>query len=164
VVTNDFYPKLGLPFKPYQNTDVDFSDYTDDEAENMVAPPAHNLWILTLGEVGIIGFTLFVAIWFRWMQIAFRFLSRRATSPMSRYGSGVFFSLLSLTLSTMTEYAYRFPQILFLVHILVGALMGLILGRKRAFAVQQAALRRRREERAEAAERSPAVASREAGL
>jgi hypothetical protein len=142
VVTNDFYPVLGLPNKPYENTDVDWSKYSENEAENMVAPPAHNLWILTLGEVGIIGFGLFVAIWYRWMSMSFRFVGRRPSDAVSRYGAGVFFGMLSLTLTTMTEYSYRFPQIFFLVHLLVGAFIGLDIGRRHARHEQQAAARR----------------------
>lgn len=145
VVTNEYYEKFGLPFRPYENTDVDFSSYTKMEAVQMVAPPAHNLWILTLGEVGIIGFGLFVAIWVRWMVIARRFVRRSAGDIVSRYGAGVFFALLGLTLSTMTEYAYRHAQIFFFVHMLVGGMMGLTMGRNRAAARQRALLRRERQ-------------------
>jgi hypothetical protein len=144
IVTNHYYELVGLPFRPYENTDVDFTGYTRNESAHMVAPPAHNLWILTAGEVGIPGLLLFIGIWYRWFRLAGQFVRKTATSPVWRFGTGAFFSLFGLVLSCMTEYGFRHSPLYFLTHILMGSLAGLHAYRQRLTAQARREARQRR--------------------
>jgi hypothetical protein len=144
IVTNHYYALVDLPYRPYESTDVDFTGYTRNETSHMVAPPAHNLWILTAGEVGYPGLLLFCAIWYRWFGMARQFIRKTATHPVWRYGTGAFFALFGLVLSTMTEYGFRHAQLYFLAHILMGSLAGLHLYKARTAAQARKEARQRR--------------------
>lgn len=119
---------LGYGFVPYNGTDREPSQnipkgaLVDDEAQ---AAPAHNLCAITVGELGIPGLLIFLALWLRWFQMAASFFWPRSPDPMRRMGVGLFFCLVGAFLHSWTEWAMRQYTLYFLLHILVGALASL---------------------------------------
>jgi hypothetical protein len=127
-VSGKYSHMLGYGFVPYKGTDKEPSQkipehaLVDDEAQ---AAPAHNLSALTVGELGIPGLLIFLALWLRWFQMAGSFLWPRTPDPMRRMGVGIFFCLVGAFLHSWTEWAVRQYTLYFLLHILIGALASL---------------------------------------
>jgi hypothetical protein len=86
------------------------------------APPGHSLYAITLGETGWPGVILFAWVWLCWLWMAGSFFARRSSAFRSRFGVGVFFSLVGAFLQNISEWEYRQTPLLFLLHILLGAL------------------------------------------
>ena len=125
IITRDYYPRLGIKSVPYTDTDVSFAGLTKNEVLHMIAPPAHNLGLLTLGELGYPGFVIFGLVWARWFQMGFLFLWKRSNDIMVRFGVGAFFGISGSFLHNFTEYGFRHTSIFFLMHVLIGALASL---------------------------------------
>lgn len=89
------------------------------------APPAHNLGVLTLGEMGWAGLILFILLWARWFQMGLGFLWKRGAEPITRMGIAFFFTVLAVFLHSLTEWVYRQTPILLTFHIVLGALASL---------------------------------------
>jgi hypothetical protein len=89
------------------------------------APPAHNLGVITVGELGLPGLLIFAALWARWFWIGAGFLWRRASDPMYRIGTGIFFGTCGIFLQSLTEWVYRQTAILLTFHVLLGTLASL---------------------------------------
>jgi hypothetical protein len=127
-VSGKYSHMLGYGFVPYKGTDREPSQkipehaLVDDEAQ---AAPAHNLCALTVGELGIPGLVIFLALWLRWFQMGASFLWPRSPDPMRRIAVGIFFCLVGAFLHSWTEWALRQYTLYFLLHILVGALASL---------------------------------------
>jgi membrane protein implicated in regulation of membrane protease activity len=102
------------------------------------APPAHSLGVITVGEMGWIGFWIFAALWVRWLWLTGSFLWRRSTSPLRRMGIGIFFSVCGVFLQSLTEWVFRQTQILLTFHILIGTAASLYYMRNRKWAYQEA--------------------------
>jgi hypothetical protein len=124
-VSGKYAHMLGYGFVPYKGTDKEPSSkipehaLVDDEAQ---AAPAHNLSALTVGELGIPGLLIFLALWLRWFQMAGSFLWPRTPDPTRRIAVGIFFCLVGAFLHSWTEWAMRQYTLYFLLHILLGAL------------------------------------------
>jgi hypothetical protein len=89
------------------------------------APPAHNLGVLTLGEMGWPGLIVFLLLWLRWFSMGFIFLWNRSPEPLQRMGIGFFFAVLGVFLQSMTEWVYRATPLLLTFHIILGSLASL---------------------------------------
>ena len=85
------------------------------------APPAHSLGIITVGEMGWVGFWVFVALWLRWFWVTGSFLWQRSNDPMLRMGVGIFFAVCGVFLQSLTEWVFRQTAIMLTFHVLVGA-------------------------------------------
>lgn len=123
-VTQEYASEIGLIYRPYIGTD-DVPDQTipsGSRTNGAQAAPAHNLLVLTLGELGWPGLVIFGLVWIRWLSMGAVFLLKRNATLVSRFCTGAFFALLAALLESMTEWAYRQTAIFFLVNILVGAL------------------------------------------
>lgn len=127
-VSGKYAHMLGYGFVPYSGTDrepnqkVPEHALVDDAAQ---AAPAHNLCAITVGELGIPGLLIFLALWLRWFQMGASFLWPRSPDPIRRIGVGIFFCLLAAFLHSWTEWAMRQYTLYFLLHILIGALASL---------------------------------------
>ena len=131
-VSNDYGPRFGIPYKPYESTSEP-PDFTIPRGLDAAqAPPAHNLAALTAGELAWPGLLIFTAVWARWFWMGASFLFKRSVDPLSRVGTGLFFALLAVILQSFTELEYRQTPILFSVHLLMGALVGICWQRQRA--------------------------------
>ena len=122
VVTEEYYPRLGHAAVSYGGTDINVKDLSENEYSHMIAPPAHNLGALTIGELGVPGFIIFYLLWGRWFQMGASFFRGRSQRLLSRFGIGVFFGASASFLQCLTEYGFRNSHIFFLMHILMGVL------------------------------------------
>ncbi|HZQ47901.1 MAG TPA: hypothetical protein VFC07_12860, partial [Verrucomicrobiae bacterium] len=127
-VSNEYGPKLGWHFVPYIGTENYPSDVVPSGRKNLdaaQAAPAHNLGALTLGELGIPGFMIFLIVWLRWFQMGATFLWKRISAPEHRMGIGFFFACWGIFLQSLTEWVYRQTAIFFTFNIILGALASL---------------------------------------
>ncbi|MDB6016449.1 MAG: hypothetical protein JWR19_938 [Pedosphaera sp.] len=124
-VTDKYGIQMGLRYQPYINT-YELPDQTPAPGQDGAqAAPAHSLGALTLGELGWPGLALFTLVWGRWFSLGGRFIWPRSTDPMKRVGVGIFFGAGAIFLQSLTEWAYRQTQIMFLFHLLLGTAAGL---------------------------------------
>lgn len=102
------------------------------------APPAHNLGIITVGEMGWIGLAVFAALWMRWFWVTGSFLLRRSDAPLRRIGLGIFFGVLGVFLQSITEWVFRQSAIILTFHFLIGTAASLYYMRHREWAYREA--------------------------
>jgi hypothetical protein len=130
-------------------TKVPYDDY-DDIPKSMLdspvtydwsakyAPPAHNLGVITVGEMGWIGLAVFALLWMRWFWVGASFLWRKSDAPARRLGLGIFFALLGVFLQSLTEWVFRQTPIIMTFHVLIGTMASLYYLRHREWAYQEA--------------------------
>jgi len=102
------------------------------------APPAHSLGVITVGEMGWIGFWVFAALWLRWFWLSGSFLWQRSTDPMLRMGIGIFFAILGVFLQSLTEWVFRQTAIILTFHVLIGTAASLYYLRHRKWGYAEA--------------------------
>lgn len=102
------------------------------------APPAHNLGIITVGEMGWIGLFVFAALWMRWFWLGGSFLWRRSDLPMRRLGVGILFAICGVFLQSLTEWVFRQTAITLTFHVLIGTAASLYYMRHREWAYNEA--------------------------
>ena len=132
-VSRTYGPRLGFMFADYDNL-VAVYGTTDNQlfADAYLAPPAHNLAALTLGELGVAGLVLFALLWLRWLGMGAAFLRLPRAEPMRLMGVGIFFGTCGIFGQSLTEWVYRQTPILFTFFILLGVLASVAAGRRRA--------------------------------
>ncbi|RKG94887.1 O-antigen ligase family protein [Corallococcus carmarthensis] len=124
-VSNTYGRMIGYGYIPYTGTGEAPPDGPIPAGSNVdaaQAPPAHSLYQITLGETGWPGVVLFAIVWLRWFTMGASFFSNRSPAFRSRFGIGVFFGLLGAFAQSFSEWEYRQTPLLFLLHILLGAL------------------------------------------
>ena len=131
-VSKVYGPKMGI--EVYKDYD-DIPGYilaSNANWDDTYAPPAHNLGVLTAGEMGLLGLAVLALLWARWFQIGFTFLWKRSPDPMRRMGVGFFFGTCGIFLQSLTEWVYRATPMFMTFHVLMGALAGLYYLKRRA--------------------------------
>lgn len=98
--------------------------------DDTYAPPAHNLGVITAGELGLLGLGVFALLWLRWFQMGFVFLWKRSDDPMRRMGVGLFFATCGIFLQSVTEWVFRATPMFMTFHVLMGALASLYFVRR----------------------------------
>lgn len=138
-VSKTYGERVGSPYEDYDDIppSVLYSEEIYDWAAKY-APPAHNLALITIGEMGIPGLIIFGLLWVRWFLMAVQFLWRRTTDPLYRIGTGILFGTCGIFLQSLTEWVYRQTQILLTFHVLLGALASLYYIKKHARAAEPA--------------------------
>lgn len=132
-VSRIYGPRLGFKYADYKyleqiyGTDLDKFSVFDDA---YLPAPAHNLCALTLGELGIPGLIIFLALWFRWFGLALPFVFRGRRSAGAMMGAGLFFSIFGIFGQSLTEWVYRQTPILFTFYILLGGLAAIVYARR----------------------------------
>jgi hypothetical protein len=124
-VSNRYGPMIGQKYLPYPGTDERPPDGpipANSNIDDAQAPPGHSLYAITLGETGWPGVILFAWVWLCWLWMAGSFFFRRSAAFRSRFGVGVFFSLMGAFLQSVVEWELRQTPLLFLMHLLLGAL------------------------------------------
>jgi hypothetical protein len=124
-VSNRYGPLLGLRYLSYESVDERPRPRpipAGSKVDSPQAPPAHSLFAITLGETGWVGVILLGLLWLRWLQLGGSFLVARSPAFRSRFGTGVFFALLGMMLQSQVEWEIRQTPLLFLLHLLLGAL------------------------------------------
>lgn len=128
-VSKTYGPRLGYAYEDYDEIKVEPS--TADLPSIRFAAPAHSLAALTLGEVGIPGLALMMLMWLRWFQVGATFLWQRLNAdPMHRLGIGCLFATWGIFMHSVTEWTYRQTSLMFVYHILAGAMAALYFHRK----------------------------------
>jgi hypothetical protein len=139
-VSRTYGPRLGFAFANYDDL-VAIYGTTDAElfGDAYLAPPAHNLGALTLGELGVPGFIIFALLWLRWLGMGLPFLRMPRGDPMRLMGIGIFFGTCGIFGQSLTEWVYRQTPILDTFYILLGTLASLAAARRRALRPTKAA-------------------------
>ena len=146
-VSKKYGAQLGERFEDYD--DIEYSPSKEILPSIHYAAPAHNLGALTIGELGWPGVVILMLLWLRWLQMGTRFLWRRTSDALHRLGVGIFFGTCGVFLQGLTEWVYRQTQIMFAVHIAVGALASLCYLQRRTRCRQLEPLAQPREAREE---------------
>jgi len=139
-VSNRYGPRIGLDYLPYPGTDERPPDGpipAHSNIDDAQAPPGHSLYAITLGETGWPGVLLFAWVWLCWLRMAGSFFFRRSAAFRSHFGVGVFFSLMGAFSQSLVEWEVRQTPLLFLLHILLGALAAVYPARPSVMARQQ---------------------------
>ena len=129
-MTNNYAHRIGLNYHRYRGTDIIPPQYTLPNMDAPQAAPAHNLFVLVLGELGWPGLVLFVLIWFRFMFMSLGFAFSGRGDLATRFATGVFGALMALTIQGITEWEYRQTPIFLLYHALMGMLVAVAHMRK----------------------------------
>ncbi len=103
-----------------------YADLVDTEKGAMV----HNIWYLTMAEVGYIGFIPFVILWLRYFQILFSSLKNKYVRSIPFIYAvvlGVFGAVMILQLQNWYHFAYRQTSVFLLSHIYFGLIVRIYL-------------------------------------
>jgi len=132
-VSKTYGERVGSPYEDYDDIppSVLYSAEIYDWSAKY-APPAHNLGVITIGELGVPGLIIFGLLWLRWFWIGAKFLWRRISDPMYRVGTGIFFGTCGIFLQSLTEWVYRQTPMLLTFHVLLGTLASLYYIRRHA--------------------------------
>jgi len=116
-----------------------FSAYSASEYANRVGTEkgalVHNIWWLSLAELGVPGLFSFCMLWAWYYAIFLRaFFSKILKNQNYTYALliGIFSSLLVLQIQSIFHFSYRFTSIFFLVNILMGLTVRIFLEVKNA--------------------------------
>ncbi|HKB56969.1 MAG TPA: O-antigen ligase family protein [Lacunisphaera sp.] len=123
-VSRKYGAELDMRYETYD--DITFAPPNDLLPMYRYAAPAHNLGVLTAGELGWAGLAVFSLLWLRWLQLGARFLrSHRVAGALHRLGVGLFFGCLGVFLQSQTEWTFRQTQIFLTFHLLAGVIASL---------------------------------------
>ncbi|MFA6172401.1 MAG: O-antigen ligase family protein [Kiritimatiellales bacterium] len=87
---------------------------------NEYGTPAHNLWYLTLGELGYPGLTAFIFYWLRFYSIGLPFLFRRRTALCYAVAASAVAASMIGHIQNMLQLSYRQTTIYMFNQILIG--------------------------------------------
>lgn len=124
-VTNDYAELIDVIYIPYTGTDTAPDKDIGRVSQTMggtQSAPAHNVFILTMGELGWIGIILFLGMMGTWLYMGAIFFANRGDSIVSRFGMAAFFAIGAIILQGMTEWIFRVTPIFIQAHVIMGAL------------------------------------------
>jgi O-antigen ligase len=125
--------RTGAPYEDYDLTPTALLEQSQEiyEATPNYAPPAHNIFVLTLGEMGWLGLFVFLLLWLRWFRMGASFLWVKSSDPMQRLGTGFFFAICGMFLQSQTEWVYRQTTAMMTFYVILGALASLYYHKRR---------------------------------
>lgn len=129
-VSKEYGKPLGMHYETYD--DILYAPPSELMPMYRFAAPAHNLGVLTAGEIGWVGLGLFVVLWIRWLGMGAGFLFRRQVDTFHRIGVGLCFGFVGVFLHSFTEWTFRQTQIFLSFNVLAGVLAALIAIRREA--------------------------------
>ncbi len=133
-VSRDYGKMLGMHYENYD--DITYAPPSEVMPMYRFAAPAHNLGVLTAGEIGWIGLGLMMALWLRWLGMGARFLFSRQPDVFHRLGVGLCFGCLGVFLHSFTEWTFRQTEIFLSFNILAGVLAALLAIKREAAAAE----------------------------
>jgi hypothetical protein len=107
---------------------------------NEYGTPAHNLWYLTLGELGYPGLFAFILFWLRFYSIGLPFLFRRRNALIYAVAASAVAASMIGHIQNMLQLSYRQTSIYMLNQILLGIVVA-------AWYIDRDSRREEREER-----------------
>ncbi len=113
-ISNRYGGEAGYYVDPYPS--IDFAP-PDNSRQ---AAPAHNLYLLTVVELGWVGLVLLVALFVRWLYISGTGLLKIDGGLLGRVRLGAFFSLCGVLMQSTTEWEFRITSMYFLGHITIS--------------------------------------------
>lgn len=122
-VSKEYGKQLGKQYMNYD--DIVYAPPTDLLPSMLFAAPAHNLGVLTVGEMGWMGLAVLGLMWVRWLGVGVMFLFSRRPELTHRVGIGIFFGIVGVFLHSFTEWTFRQTQIYLGFCVLVGTLAAL---------------------------------------
>ena len=133
-VSKVYGPRTGAPYEDYDSTPATLMEETPEvyQATPNYAPPAHNVFVLTVGEMGWAGLFVFLLLWLRWFRMGASFLWVRSPEPMLRLGTGFLFALCGMFLQSQTEWVYRQTTVMMTFYVILGSLASLYYQKRRA--------------------------------
>jgi len=137
-VSKKYGAQMKTPYADYDSIPDDLNN--DEDVVLSFAAPAHNLGALTLGELGVPGFFIFVVVWLRWLQMGLLFLWRRQRTTLHLLGIGIFFGMAGVFLQSLTEWVFRQTAIFLTCHALMGVLASLYVARRQQRHMPQQAM------------------------
>jgi hypothetical protein len=135
-VSKEYGKDLGMQYENYDG--LLYAPPTEITPNFRFAAPAHNLGVLTAGEIGWAGLAVFTILWLRWMTMGAGFLFRRQTDVFQRMGVGLCFATLGVFLHSFTEWIFRQTEIFLSFNLLIGTVAALISIRREAAAAAPA--------------------------
>jgi hypothetical protein len=87
---------------------------------NEYGTPAHNLWYLTLGELGVPGLLAFIFFWLRFYSIGLPFLFRRRNALIYAVAASAVAASMIGHIQNMLQLSYRQTSIYMFNQILIG--------------------------------------------
>lgn len=129
-VSKEYGKSLGMRYENYDG--LMYAPPSELMISFRFAPPAHNLGVLTVGEIGWLGLGLFTVLWARWLGMGAGFLFRRQPDMYARMGVGLCFALVGVFLHSFTEWTFRQTEIFMTFNLLAGSLAALIRIRQEA--------------------------------
>ena len=103
-----------------------FSAYSWDRYARMVDPdltpgtPAHHVWYLTLGELGIPGVIAFALIWIRFYQLTLRFIFTRQQGFIISVGIACVAATILNHVQNLLHMSYRQTPMYFMTRLMMG--------------------------------------------
>jgi hypothetical protein len=133
-VSKVYGPKTGAPYEDYDATPVELMEQSPEvyAANPNYAPPAHNVFVLTVGEMGWLGLFVFLLLWLRWFRMGEKFFWVKTDDPMYRMGTGFLFAICGIFLQSQTEWVYRQTTIMMTFYVILGALASLYYHKRHA--------------------------------
>lgn len=92
--------------------------------------PAHNIWYLTAGELGIPGLLALIWIWARFYAMTLPFLWGKGTDLLTVLAVGAVSSTLVCHLQSLLQLGYRQTPMYFMIRILMAAAVAAYLDRR----------------------------------
>jgi O-antigen ligase len=126
-VSKVYGPRSGAPYEDYDATPTSMMEQTEEvyQATPNYAPPAHNVFVLTVGEMGWLGLFVFLLLWLRWFRMGASFFWVKSRDPMLRMGTGFLFAVCGIFLQSQTEWVYRQTTVMMTFYVILGALASL---------------------------------------
>lgn len=112
-MSNRYAEEAGYSSEPYPS--INFApEYWGQE------PPAHNLYLITVVELGWPGLFIFAALLLRWLWISGGVLLVKKRDFMGQIRLGAFLSFCGALIQSLTEWEFRQTSMFFLAHVVMG--------------------------------------------
>lgn len=82
--------------------------------------PAHNLYLITIVELGLVGLALLSALFMRWIYISAKGIFKSTSNYKDQLRRGLFLSLLGVLMQSVTEWEVRQTSLYFMMHVVAG--------------------------------------------
>jgi hypothetical protein len=135
-VSREYSKPLGMHYETYDN--LAYAPPSELMPQYRFAAPAHNLGVLTAGEIGWAGLGLLTVLWLRWLWMGAGFIFSRQATVFHRLGVGLFFGFVGVFLHSFTEWTFRQTEIFLSFNLLAGVMAALISVKREATATARA--------------------------
>ncbi len=104
-------------------SDATLNTYFPRTGLNEFGTPAHNIYMLTMGETGIFGIIFLIILLWRFIFLGLKTAIKRRQSLYDSLALGITSAIFAFALQSNLEYIYRITSIFFLHTILVATLV-----------------------------------------